>query len=329
MALDLQKLEALVTREELREYVKVLYIEDDFDEDLDIATTETTNIWPRDSNGKVISEALGVERLKSILLARHICPEKIEIHDRRTMLAPSDPEVAGALARDILDGADLAMISINMRRETPTTTIISAEFSTERQGQGVGFSLLHRAELRLNDDFSSYWSTQIFYYAPALEQLELSFQEPGRMRKSDQLVSPTMPLPKLQRLEISVAVLSAQTVMAILSNSRHSLTSISFCRVELFQESTWRELLGSIGSEFPRLISFDFEGLAEGAIGERKVRFRGLSRDSVDERYRIGLELYQKGPADARVVYGVRFQGDGASVLLRTIAAHVITASYR
>ena len=119
MALDLQKLETLVAREELREYVKVLCIEDDFDEDAETATPETPNIWPRDRNGKVITEVLGLKSLKSMLLARHLCPDKIEIRDRRTMLAPSDPEVAGALARDILEGADLAITSISMGRDTP------------------------------------------------------------------------------------------------------------------------------------------------------------------------------------------------------------------
>jgi hypothetical protein len=326
MGLDLPKLEALAKDEELREYVKVIRIEDDFD--WETTPSASSNIWPRDESGKVIVDALAVQSLKYMLLVKRFRPDRIEILDHRTFLEPSDPDVALSFARDILDGTDLAMTSISVGHESADTTVIAADFSAQRQGHGVGFSILRCADLCLKYDFRSYWPTQILYHAPALEQLQLSFWSPpkGVVEASpDPMLSSEMLMPKLQRLKFLCASLPARTVMQLLANSRDSLTSVSFRLMDLTEGSTWRELLDRIGCEYPGLTSFNLRNLSEGRFGSHKIFYPRLSHDLVAVQYRTGLELQRKPRSGNGVVCGVRYQGSGGSELLKTVATFVET----
>lgn len=115
-----------------------------------------------------------------MLLVKYFRRDRIEILDHRTFLEPSDPDVAASFARDILDGTDLAITSISVGHGSADTTVIAADFSAQRQGHGVGFSILRCAELCIKYDFRSYWPTQILYHAPAFEQLQLSFRSPPK-----------------------------------------------------------------------------------------------------------------------------------------------------
>ncbi|KAI0471184.1 hypothetical protein F4859DRAFT_484666 [Xylaria cf. heliscus] len=328
MADDLSRLQMLVTCVQIREYVKVVCVEDDSDEFEETLPSESSVIWPRHEGGQVAVDALGVRVLKSMLAAKQLRPDRLEIRDKRTSREPSDPDTAALLARNILDGADLAITTFSVRKESPMTTIIAAELSTEHQGRGTGFSILREAELCLSQNLNSYWANQILFHAPALKELSLSFWRPHNMPHTTPLIFENTPLPNLEKLEISKAMLSVQSIMAIMSKSEQSLTGISFRLSTLTNNSTWPELLNRIGNEFPQLAWFKLTHLSEGPIGQSQVTFPGLDKDSVlGEAYRHGLKLLQKGPAGKTRIPGVEYRGPDANHVLRIVAEYAVAAS--
>lgn len=329
MADDLSMLQMLATYVQIRDCVKVICLEDDSDEFEETSSpSESSAIWPRHEDGQVVAEALGVGLLKSMLTARQLCPDRLEIRDKRTARAPSDPETAAVLARNILDGADLAVTNFVLRKESPMTTIIAAELSAEHQGQGIGFSILRRAELCLSQNLNSYWASQILLHAPALKELSLSFWQPRHMPHIPPFMLHNTTLPALEKLELSMAMLSAPSIMAILSKSEQSLAGISFRLITLGNNSTWAELLSRICNEFPHLTWFKLTHLSEGPIGQSQITFPGLDRDSaMGEPYKNGLKLLQKGPAGAKRIPGVEYGGPDANHVLRIVAECAVAAS--
>ncbi|TVY52960.1 hypothetical protein LCER1_G005308 [Lachnellula cervina] len=330
MADDLSRLQMLATCVQVREYVKVICVEDDFDEFEETSLSESSIIWPRHEDGQVAVETLGEELLKSMLAAKQLLPDRLEIRDKRTSRAPSDPETAALLARNILDGADLAITAFSVRKESPMTTIIAAELSAEHQSQGTGFSILRKAELCLNHNLNSYWANQILFHAPALKELSLSFFQPHNIPRITPFVLSDMSLPKLEKLELSMAILPVKSIMAILSQSEQSLTDISFRLITLVNNSPWAELLNRISNEFPHLARFKLTHLSEGPIGQSQVTFPGLDKVSVvGEPYRNGLKLLQKGPAGNKRIPGVEYRGPDANHVLRIVAKVAVTTEYK
>ena len=125
-----------------------------------------------------------------------------------------------------------------------------------------------------------------------------------------------------------MARLSVLGIMAILSNSKQSLTGISFHLVTLGNDSTWAELLSRICNEFPHLTWFKLTNLSEGPIGELRISFPGLDRDSVvEEPYKKGLKLIQRRPLGApKRIPGVEYVGPDASHVLSIVAEHTVAA---
>jgi hypothetical protein len=337
---DLSRLQMLAACERIRDCVKVVCVEDDFDyiddddpEDLEevIELYERFNynpilIWPRHEDGQIVTEALGIELLNSVLVAKQLRPD---IKDKGNNSRPSDPEAAGFFARNILDGADLALKAFSVNMEWPTTTIIVAELSPEDQGQGMGLSILHSAKLMVRNyaryRLDSYWANQILYHAPALKELKLSFWQPRGMEFWEATLIIDHPsLLKLERLEISGVCLSIQNVMAILGESQQSLKGISLTGIELVGDSTWLELLTRIASEFPHLTWFRIAFIRQWPGNDQfQVVFPGLKNDSVlGEPYRNGLILVEKGPVDNRRMSGVEYGGPHAHHVLKILAEH-------
>ncbi|KAI1078679.1 hypothetical protein F5B20DRAFT_546906 [Whalleya microplaca] len=329
MADDLSRLHMLAAYVQILDYVKVIWLEDDSDEFEETSPSKSSAIWPRrHEDGQVVAEALGVELLKSMLAARQLRPDRLEIRDKRTARAPSDPETAVILARDILDGADLAVTNFVLRKESPMTTIIAAELSAEHQGQGTGFSILRKADLCLSQNLNSYCANQILLHAPALKELSLSFWQPRHMPHTPPFILDNTSLPALEKLELSMAMLSAPSIMAILSKSEQSLTGISFRLTTLGNNSTWAELLSRIGNEFPHLTWFKLTHLSEGPVGRSRITFSDLDKDLVvSEPYRTGLKLQQKGSACTKRIPGVEYGGPDANHVLRIVAGCAVAAS--
>ncbi|KAM3077597.1 hypothetical protein ACMFMG_006933 [Clarireedia jacksonii] len=309
MADELSRLQILATCEQIRDYVRVVCVEDDFDEFEETYPSESDVIWPQDEDGQVVAEALGVGLLKSMLAAKQL-------------------HTAELLARSILDEADLAFKASSVRKDdSPITTIIIAELSPEHQGRGTGVSISRKADLCLTLNLNSYWADQILFHAPALKELSLKFWKPSDMRATTPLIYGNRPLPQLEKLELSSANVSIESIMAILRNSEQSLTGISFCLLSLVNKSTWSELLTRITNDFPCLTWFKFRNISEYDGRFAKVTFPGLGNDSViGEPYRSGLELVQRGPTGNRRIPGVEYGGPDANHVLRIVTGRLVAA---
>ena len=336
---DLSRLQMLATYEQIRDYVKVICLEDDFDWEFEetkpfreqTPPPESSAIWPRHEDGQVAAEALGIGLLKAMLAAQQLRPDWLEIRDKRSVRAPSDPETAAILARNILDGTDLAVTAFSLRKESPMTTIIAAELSAEHQGQGTGFSILRKADLCLSHNLraDSYWADQILLHAPALKELSLSFWRPHlHMPHTPPFILDNKAWPALEKLELSMTRLSAPSIMAILSKSEQSLTGISFRLTTLDNNSTWAELLSRIGNEFPHLTWFKLTHLSEGPIGKSQITFLDLDKDSVViEPYKTGLKMLRKGSAGTKRIPAVEYAGPDANHVLRIVAECAVARS--
>ena len=328
MADDLSRLQMLATYVQIRDYVKVICLEDDSDEFEETSPSESSAIWPRHEDGQVAAEALGVGRLKAMLAAQQLRPNRLEIRDKRSARAPSDPETAVILACNILDGANLAVTAFILRKESPMTTIIAAELSAEHQGQGTGFSILRKVDLCLSQNLNSYWADQILLHSPTLKELSLSFWQPRHMPHTPPFILDNKAWPALEKLELSMAMLSAPSIMAILSKSEQSLTGISFRLTTLGNNSTWAELLSRIGNEFPHLTWFKLTHLSEGPIGQSQITFLDLDKDPVvSDPYKAGLKILQKGSAGTKPIPGIEYRGPDANHILRIVAECAVAAS--
>lgn len=333
---DLNRLQMLATSTstyvQIRDYVKVIWLEDDFDfekSELGEAQPSESAIWPRHEDGQVAAEdkafGVGLEVLKAMLAAQQLRPDRLEIKDKRTVSAPSDPEIAAILARNILDGADLAVTVFILDKESWQSTIIAAELSAVNQGQGIGFSILRKANLCLSQNLNpnSYWADQILLHAPALKELSLSFWQHLPMPHTPPFILDNKAWPALEKLEISSTDICTPTIMAILSKSEQSLTRISFRLMTLWgNNSTWAELLRRIGNEFPHLTWFKLTNLCEGPISRYPISFLDLEKDGVvSEPYKTRLKMLKKPNADGtKRIPRVEYEGPDASHVLRIVA---------
>ena len=320
MGPSLQKLSALAGRKKLRRFLKTIYIQDG-----DSLPGEL-ELWPRNTFDGVAAYMIGVEALRRLFLSQLLCPTTIEIHDVRTSLSSSDPEVSAKFAADILENSTLAVASVSVRRTSPQITIITLQLDAQHQGQCVGFSKLRSAELKLNYDFESEWATNVLYHSPFLEDLKLSFSQSSRKPPLSTLLPASHGdrMPRLKRMEFCSASLCTQGVITMLTNSRHSLSHLSFRLSSLAEGSTWQDLLIQISNEFSGLTSFSLKLLAQGGLGGGKVRFYGLD-NCISDRYQSGLELVWKGRPDNRWVNGISYQGPQGSHVLNCAAACIVT----
>lgn len=96
------------------------------------------NVWPRDNSGHVIFTDIGVDMLRAMHVENRRTPEMIKVRDyqidssnfdccspttrrrdhRFGSLSQLEPDAVAALAKDIVDGIDLAILSIDMHSPT-------------------------------------------------------------------------------------------------------------------------------------------------------------------------------------------------------------------
>jgi hypothetical protein len=331
MADDLSRLQmlAIAKNEQIRCYVKVIWLEDETDKigyD-EVSPSESFVIWPRLKDGRVAAEALGVELLKAMLASQQLRPDRLEIRDKRSIYAddaPLDPETAAILARNILDGADLAITAFTLRTLSAYETMIAAELSAEHQGQGIGFSLVRKADLRFTKILNpySYWADRILLHGLALKELSLSFSQPSTTPHLPPFILNNTVWPALEKFELSMSRLPISTIIAILSNSQQSLTGISFFLMTLGEESTWADVLSRIANEFPHLTWFELTNLSEGNIPTRPINFISLlDKDLMaSEPYKSGLKMKQRGTGDYKRISRVVYEGPSASHVLGIVA---------
>lgn len=358
MGADLRKLVLISKHVELRKYIKTIWIEDDCEKNDPWYTAkppEQSDIWPRDDAGFIIATKIGVRELRHMLSEKWLCPATIILRDYRIALhnlglfpdftedrncrigttLEANPERAPALAKDIIDGLDLALVSLSVRivvpplsdnslihlpsnnlsLNQPQVTEVSIDLSPQHQGHGMGLSLLHSVELRA----APYWLEQSLYHAPNLENIKLH-------SSWDAMLYAGNPIPKLKKVELTAGTLHAHTILTLLANSKHSLHCIHLRMITLSHGSSWRELLVNLGDSLTELTSFQLSfprGEGDEARSLRdSISFIGFGPDDVPEACRAGLTLKEKGPAHMRRLTWVLYEGPSAGLVLKSLAAY-------
>lgn len=338
MADDLSRLQLLATAkyEHIRQFVKVIWLEDETDKIQfhDVSPKDSDIIWPRLEDGRVAADALGVELLKAMLASQQLRPDRLEIRDKRSYFTddkPADPETAAILARNILDGTDVAITAFTLWKSSYYETVISADLSAEHQGQGMGFSLVRKAALCFTGTLNpySFWTDRILLHGPALKELSLSFSNAslkivvlGTKPQLPPFILNNTVWPALEKFELRASSLPLSTIMAILSNSQHSLTGISFHITNLYKESTWADVLSRIANEYPHLTQFELNNLSEGEFPSSHINFMSLLNKDLmaTEPYKSGLRIVQRGPEHHKRIPLVEYEGPSASYVLGIVA---------
>lgn len=372
MGSDLQRLNHLAADPELAAYVKVISIADDSDLVDPYASSELPSmntayhIWPRYESGSIDSSQLDVTAVQNVLRQKLIQPHTILIRDYRTEAAnlkfcsemdivrdsmkPTGDESSNGitvltLAREVIEGGDLAMTSIEWHHVdipfsqssplhlprfaqsgqsialgSPRVAELQIEFEPEKQGHGTGFTMLRSADLRLDRINCAYWLEQILYHAANLQDLSISIEGFPK----HEAISADRVIPKLETLRLSHIKLPADLIYSFLAASANSLTGLHLVQVTLLVGSTWLELLSIIARRLRALESFTLALLREeGSVGDVAVDYRQLlSGDNLEEQYHSGLVLVVKGPAEKKRVTRISYKGPNAAAVLGLVAKH-------
>ncbi|TIA30696.1 hypothetical protein D6C78_09426 [Aureobasidium pullulans] len=346
MGSEVAKLEALSTDETLRSFVKTIHIEDDCEKNDPWNTLEPfrfPNIWPRNKAGSVLSDQIGVASLRSMLKEGKLRPLTIVVRDYRisplnSFTCPStsrnmnygfggeltapDLKPAPALAKDVLDGIALNVLSITMRQvklpkrsevllpvSEPCVTEVTVKMSLDHDGC-VAFSSLRSAELLV----IPFWLDQVCYRAPNLEILKIKHSN-----ISGSLPAGGPQFTNLQQLDLSYCKFNGGDLLDLTMASKRSLSSVSLHMTTMTDDSTWQDLLSTMGHELSGLESFTLRILKGG--GEL-ITFYGFDEQSVPEDCRSGLYLLQKGPPEIRRLDQISYKGPHAARILETVSRY-------
>lgn len=297
MGADLDRLKKLSEDTDLRSLVKTIIIQDDCEKNdpwKNVYPFQSDVIWPADEGGNILSEQIGVENLRAMLLDGRLCPEIIKIRDYRISLTNlyycpeghnrkayrtagygQDATAVALFARDIIQGLEQSVIDVKMLRQSTGNLRELSYFKNHDAppGMSLGSSLVtevlicfstelrgchtgHFPMLRSAEILAApYWVEKMLYHAPMLENLTIS----PRASWDDLLSSCPVPL-QLKQLSIGSSTIHASTIHAVLSGSGHTLRSISFKQVTLKEGSDWRDILSSFRT-FKHLISFHIKCL--------------------------------------------------------------------
>lgn len=323
----------------IRSLVDVLVIQDDC-EDLDPWSSsrlprigEAYDIWPRDKAGCVLSGEIGIAELARMIRERLLCPSLVRIRsyeigkgnlDFGTELgyvrdlirekAPAGVQNATVvgMARDFVEGANVALTSIEMRSvdhpladppvefrekfedwslESPSVAEAAIGISCDVEDREECVAMLTSASLCLKGGQMAYWIEKVFYEASALKTLNLQIENPQEPYLEAERV-----VPELKQLTLSASTTSTQQILAIIASSKKTLEHLNFRQVILIEGSTWQGILTSIANECQALVSFILAVLREAprslALDCHKVKEENL----IPEQYQVGLDAKELGP---------------------------------
>jgi hypothetical protein len=133
------------------------------------------------------------------------------------------------------------------------------------------------------------------------------------------------PIVRLKRLSMHHLFLDEGTVLALLANSRDTLTTFHLHSMVLVDHGSWKDLLSIIGRKYPRLTEFRLLVLKEENYPSRTVDFVGINKDQLPELCRPGLDMPLRGTPENRRITRIAYQGSDAGSLLAELARY---ASY-
>ena len=342
MGADIEKLKQASNRAGLREHIKQLHIEDDCErnEKCKHYARDAGNLWPRNDAQMVVTSAIGVDRLRAMLKEGWLRPETILIRDIRRENEKAGVEAAAALARDVCDGADLAITAVSIVKKLRSSVEAHIHLSPEHQGQNMASELLHCADLPVMPNVTSYWLNQVLTRPSVLTHLSLTFDGRQSFYELDSLpFTGTFIQPRLERLALHNARVSIDTTLALVARSKDSLTDLSLKSVTICKGGTWRELLTRFGSDYPRLRSIHLCTLQERVRPKisRQILFLLSSCNDLAEEFRPGFEGwsgFEYTPDVGFHTSGERsmtlwsYNGENAGALLKVMASKMALQSW-
>lgn len=359
----LSRLIAISKNSELRKHVKTLQIQDDCMINDPYNTSHplrSSEIWPRDTSGHVLTQQIGVETLRGILAERHLCPENIIVRDYRIArmnfnLCPEttktvdyrinlkhshDPEPVAALAKEIVHDLDLPITSIEMRVvDNPPVSKNSIFFLWEGQtGQSptihspeiwdVFINLLPSYEDSIAGPFSLLRSAKLnvadYWFENILRHaVNLEVLQLTKSSAWDIVSQPSDTCPfRLRKLDISKTEINADTILSILANSKDSLTELCVGFIHLKEGNTWANLLLVIADRFPNLTGLNIRHLWDGQVKTGGAKALYFDANEINDEWRSSLVLRERGPPNVRRVIGVSYEGPHVAEVLRNLAIH-------
>lgn len=358
---SLEKFRSISRDSFVRSLIDVIVIQDDCEE-LDPWLSprlsrigESYDFWPRDDAGCVVGGEIGIAELARMILERLLCPSLVRIRSYeigkgnldfgpelgyvrdlirgRAPAGLQNATVAG-MARGLLEGANVAVTSIEMRSvdhpladpsvefremfedwslESPSVAETVVEVSCDHEDGETDVAMLRSASLCLKGGEMAYWIEKVFYEARALKTLDLQVENPQKLSIEAERV-----VPELKDLILSASTTSRQQILAMIASSKKSLEHLTFRQVTLIEGSTWQQVLTSIANECQALISFNLAVLREAprslALDFHKVKEKNL----IPERCQVGLDARELGP-ELRVTR-VSYSGVDAVMVLRILA---------
>lgn len=217
MGADLDRLEKLSRDTDLRSLVKTIVIQDDCEKNDPwncVYPFQSDVIWPGDEDGNILSEQIGVQNLRAMLLDRRLCPEIIRIRDYR--ISPSnlyycpedhnrkvyrtagygqDATAVALFARDIIQGLGHGVIDVKMLRQSTENLRELSYFKNPDAptGMSLGSSLVTEVTICFSTELrgchtghfpmlrsaeilaAPYWVEKMLYHAPLLDYITSRF----------------------------------------------------------------------------------------------------------------------------------------------------------
>ena len=309
MDLSLARLVEISKDVELRRSVKTIQVQDDCainDPYNSSRPLHSSEVWPRDTSGYVLTQHIGMEVLRTILAEGTLRPENIIIRDHRIasvnfavcpettrtkdyrvdLKNSSGREPAAALAKEIVQDLALPIISIEMHAVTylppseDSLLYLWAKQSNEQRALGspeiwdVCLKLLPSCEdsTNLRGPFSLLQSAELNVATYWFEQIQRHAVNLKRLQLNgssawDIPSHPSQTFPfQLTELKISRATIDADTILSILANSSDTLTNLCLEWARLKEGSAWANLLPTIADRFPNLTAIDVQYLRIGEV---------------------------------------------------------------
>lgn len=364
MDASLSRLVAISEDPELRKHVKTIQIQDDCAINDPYNTSHplrSSEIWPRDSSGHVLTQQIGIQTLRHIMAASDLCPENIIIRDYRIasvnfavcpettktldyrihLKGSHDPGPAAALAREIVQDLTLPITSIEMRAVDhlfpPKDSILFlwAKQTNEHRALGcpeiwdvcVKFLPNDQDSIAIAGPFSLLQSAELNVGVYWLEQILHYAVNLERLTLKGPSAWDLLPHPlhipfRLTKLTISRATIHADTVMWILSSSSDTLTELCFEWLHLKEGNTWAHLLPIIADRFKTLTVINIKNLWNGEARTGKSKIICFNADRFDDEWRSTLTLHKKARRGVERVVGVGYEGPHVARVLRNLAVH-------
>jgi hypothetical protein len=183
------------------------------------------------------------------------------------------------------------------------------------------FSELVEAALPIAASGLEIWGDGVLNHAPLFQHLKLS------VKIDNFALTPThIPPFKLQTFSFMHLTFPATLIHSPLSISQSTLTSLNFSVVMLLLSpaSDWTFLLARLAEELAALTHWELKLLSTQDVGALLLAaFPGLSKETVNQEIREGLEAMGKGRHDDHRIRHVRYTGPGAGRALETVAGYV------